>query len=243
MKAHTEIATLGGEVGCTFSTKEDGDVSLDMKLPDAMKSQKGGGNGDVMKHMVESIVGTLIKPFLVPADLVASQYDIAARDDKGRTVVDLTRFSDKAAWESATLYFSKDGLLEKQVGTPNVDPNDMMAAASAGVEIEITFDYKKRGDQYTIEGGRMTDGMGESTVKISYYDLEGQAPLPMELEMTTPMVTEPVVIALHDYVLNGKAIVATARKPETKTEPKPVAKEPAKPAPPASDPPKPADPK
>ena len=235
MNSHSEIAMLGGEVGCKFAVKEDGDVALDITLPEAVEKQYGAGQLEGIKNSVASQVGGLFKPFLVPADVMTKQYDLVSRVENGKTVIEITRFADKATWDKATLFFNADGLLEKQVGTPNLDPGDPMARMNAGAEIEMTVEYKKRGELYTIEAGKITQPIGDSTVKFTYFEIDGQSPLPKELEITMPLMPDALVVSLYDYLLDGKAVPETARKVETKSDAPPAktddAKTPAEPAP------------
>jgi hypothetical protein len=235
MNSHCELQMLGGEVGCKFSMKESGDIALDVVLPEAVREQYGDAQLVDIKKTAAGWVGGYFRPFLVPLDVTTKQYDLASRTEDGRTIVDLVRFAEHAAWEKATLWFSKEGLLEKQVGTPNVDPDDPLAAMNAGAEIELTIDYKKRGELYTVEGGKLVEPLGESTVKLSYYEIPDKAPLPKELAVTTPMMPDTLVIALHDYVLDGKAVAGTARKRDEPAPASPPAPktEPAKPSEPA----------
>ncbi len=232
MTSHCDVQMMGGEVGCRFTIK-DGAVALDVSLPEAVRKQYGEGQLREFKTAAASMVGGIFKPFLVPADAMAKQYDLASRVEKGKTIVELTRFADGAAWDKATLTFNADGLLEKQVGTPNVDPDDPMGAVNAGAELETTFEYKKRGDLYTIESGKIAAPMGESSVTIEYYEIAETAPLPKQLTVTTPLIPDPLLMSVHDFVLDGKKIAGTERK----EDPKPAKPKPADPAKPA-DPPK-----
>lgn len=235
MNSHCELQMLGGEVGCKFSMKESGEIALDVALPNSVRQQYGDAQLAEIKKTASGWVGGYFRPFLVPLDVMAKQYDLSSRTEGGKTIVEFARFADGAAWEKATLRFNQDGLLEKQVGTPNVDPNDPMSAMNAGAEIEMTIDYKKRGELYTVEGGKIVEPLGESTVKLTYYDIAGRAPLPKELEVTTPMMAEPLVISIHDFVLDGKAVAGTERK---RAEPAPATPPAAKPEP--AKPPEPA---
>lgn len=231
MDSHCELAMFGGEVNCRFSLKPGGEVALDIKLPEAATQQYPEEQLDFFKKQAETLVGSLMKPFLVPADAMAKEYDLEAKEVDARTTVSLARFAERAVWDRATLWFNADGLLEKQVGTLNVDPNDPMSQSMAGVEIETTFEYAKRGDRYTIETGRMVQPMGENVVKLKYFEIEGQAPLPREIEVTTPYFAEPILIVLHDFVVDGKPVKGTERKAAeaAKTPEKPAETAPAKP--------------
>jgi hypothetical protein len=228
MNSHTDVAMMGGEVGCRFTVKADGVVDVDVTLSEAMKQQIAGG-GEGVKKAAAKMVGGVFKPFLVPADVVAKQYDLSSRVDGGKTVVEMKRFSDDAAWETATLWFSADGLLEKQVGTPHVDPNDPMSAMNAGAELETTLEYKKRGDLYTIESAKILQPMGEAGVKFSYYELPGVSPLPRQIDLSDPMIGE-LAIAVHDIVVDGKKVAGTERKEEPKPAPTPTPGTPPAPA-------------
>jgi hypothetical protein len=234
MNSHCDVQMMGGEVGCKFTIKDGGNVTMDIKLPDAVREQYGEAQLANFKNGAKSLIQNVFKPFIVPADAMAKQYDLAARVENGKPVVELTRFADDATWDKLTLWFNADGLLERQKGTPNPDPNDPMAAMSAGDEIETTIAYAKHGDVWTIEGAKITQAIGESTVKLAYYDIAGQSPLPKELTFATPMTPEPVVVGLTDYVLDGKPVPETARKEEKKPDPAPAKKpDPGKPADPA----------
>jgi len=85
--------------------------------------------------------------------------------------------------------------------------------------------------------------IGESTVKFVYYEIKDQAPLPKQLEVATPMLPEPLVIALHDFVVDGKAVPGTARPLEKKAEPAASKPDEPKPEAPKPEPPKPDGPK
>jgi hypothetical protein len=234
MNSHCDVQAMGGEVGCKFTVKEDGTVTTDVSLSDAAKAQFGGQIKQ-FKAGVASQVDGVFRPFIVPADVMMKQYDLSSRVEKGKTVVEIARFADAGAWDKATLTFNEEGLLEKQVGTLNVDPNDQMGAMNAGVEIETTIAYKKRGDLYTIESATINHpAMGESTVKASYFEIAGVSPLPKELDFNSPLFGE-IAIAVHDFVVDGKKIAGTERKDEPK--PAPVAPKSAQPATP-QDPPK-----
>jgi hypothetical protein len=239
MGSHCDVPMLGGEVGCKFHLKSTGEIALEIALPEAATQQYPPEQLKGIKDQAANWIGGMFKPFLAPLDALAKQYDLASSVKEGKTLVEMTRFADGAAWEKATLTFNADGLLEKQVGTPNVDPDDPMSAMNAGAEIEMTLEHKKRGDLWTIEAGKIVQPMGESTVKFTYYELKDRAPLPKQLEVTTPMLPEPLVISLHDFVVDGKPVPGTERPPETKPEP---AKK-AQPDPPKPDAPKPGEPK
>jgi hypothetical protein len=227
LNSHCDVQAMGGEVGCKFLVKEDGSVTTDVSLSEAAKQQFGGQLKQI-KSGIASQVDGVFRPFLVPADVMAKQYDLTSRVEKGKTIVEISRFADHAAWDKATLTFNEDGLLEKQVGTLNVDPNDQMGAMNAGVEIETTLSYKKRGDLYTIESATINHpAMGESTVKASYFEIAGVSPLPKELDFNSPMFGE-INVAVHDFVVDGKKIAGTERKDEPK--PAPAAPKPAEPA-------------
>jgi len=233
MMTHADVATLGGEIGCKFVVKEDGTVSVDVTLSEAAKKQFGTQLSQI-KSAVSWMVGAIFRPFLVPADKTAKQYDVSAKTEKDKTLVQIKRFEDAAAWDTGTLTFNAEGLLEKQVGTLNVDPNDEMGALNAGVEIETTLEYKKRGDLYTIESAKFTHpSMGESSVKATYYEIEGSPPFPKELTFNSLMTNE-VVISVHDIVVDGKKVAGTERKVEKPVEKKPA--DPAKPGEPAKPP-------
>jgi hypothetical protein len=235
MSSHCDVQVMGGEVGCKFVLKDDGTVALDVTLPDAVRQQYGDSDEQLagMKKAAAGMVGGMFKPFLVPADVVARQYDLVARVEGGKTIVDMAKFADDAAWDKASLVFGVDGLLEKQTGTPNVDPNDPnpMAAARAGTEIVTTIAHKKRGEFHTIESATIAEPMGETTVAISYYEIAGASPLPRQIDVVSPMLGE-LNIALHDYALDGKKVAGTerkdAKKPETPAPAKPA--EPLKPS-------------
>jgi len=236
MNSHCDVQMMGGEVGCKFTVKDGGTVTLDITLPEAVRQQYGDGQLSTFKNAAKSMVGGMFKPFIVTADAMAKQYDLASRVENGKTVVEMTKFSDDAAWDKSTLWLNADGLVEKQKGVPNVDPNDLNAQMSAGDEIETTFVYAKHGDLYTIESAKISQALGESTIKIAYYDVAGQLPLPKELSISSPVIGE-LLISLTDFVLDGKPVAETARKPDEKPATPPATKpEPQKPA----DPPKPA---
>jgi hypothetical protein len=218
MDSHCEVVQLGGEVGCKFRLQPTGEVALELKLPEAASQQLPPEQIEMIKTQATSLIGGMFKPFLSPIDAAMKQYDLASTAKDGKTVVEMTRFADGAAWEKATLTFGADGLLEKQVGTPVVDKNDPMSAMNEGVEIEVTLTHKKRGELYTIETGKLVQPMGESTVKFDYYEFKDRGPLPKQLEVTTLMLPEPLVISLHDYVVDGKPVAETARPKEKKAE-------------------------
>jgi len=231
MNSHAYVQMAGGEIGCKFNVKEDGTVAIDVSVSDAAMKQFGP-QAKSIKDAIKKQVEGIFRPFLVPMDVTAKQYDLAFRADKDKSVVEMTRFADAAAWDKLVLTFGADGLLEKQVGVPNVDPNDQMGAMYAGVEIETKVEHKKRGDRFTIESATISDPMGESSLKASYYEIPDAAPLPKELVFASPLVGE-ITVSVHDFVLDGKKIAGTERKDETKP-----ATPPAKP----SEPTKPADP-
>jgi hypothetical protein len=215
---------------------KEGDVAFeDMQLPEQVR-QMGGSAEQIasMKKGAAAMIGRFFKPVLVPADVMARQYSLTAKTENGKTVVDMTRFADAAAWDTLKLTFDKDGLLEREVGTPNVDPNDQMGAMLAGAEIETVFTHKKRGDLYTVETAAITDPMGVTTANLDYFEIEGQSPLPKELRMESPLFGQ-MDIHIHDYVVNGTAIAGTARKAEPKPE-KPAAPKAADPVKPAAPP-------
>jgi hypothetical protein len=238
MNSHCEVALLGGEVGCKFHLKSTGEVALEIALPEAAAEQLPPEQLEMIKSQSAAMIGGTFKPFLSPIDAAVKQYDLASSVKDGKTVVELKKFADGAAWEKATLWFNGDGLLEREVGTPCVNPDDPMSAANAGGDIELTLTYKKRGDLWTIESGKIVQAMGESNVKFAYYEFKDRAPLPKQLEVESLMLPEPLVIALHDFVVDGKPVPETARPKETK--PEPVA--PKKDAPKAEEP-KPEQPK
>lgn len=238
MNSHCDVALLGGEVGCKFHLKSTGEVALEIALPEAATQQYPPEQLKGIKTQASNWIGGMFKPFLSPLDALAKQYDLSSSVKDGKTIVEMTRFADGAAWESAKLWFNADGLLEKQVGTPTVDPDDSMSAMNAGAEIEMTLEHKKRGDLWTIESGKIVQPMGESTVKFTYYEFKDRAPLPKQLEVATPMLPEPLVISLHDFVVDGKAVPGTERPAEEKKEPAT-----SKPDAPRPEPTKPAQPK
>jgi hypothetical protein len=228
MNSHCDVQMMGGEVGCKFTVKDGGVVTLDITLPEAVRQQYGDGQLSTFKNAAKGIVGGMFKPFIVTADAMAKQYDLASRVENGKTVIEMTKFADDAAWDKSTLWLNADGLVEKQKGMPNVDPNDVSAMRTAGDEIETTFVYAKHGDLYTIESAKVSQALGESTIKLTYYEVAGQLPLPKEVAISSPVIGE-LSIALTDFVLDGKPVAETARKPDEKPAAKPDAVKPAEP--------------
>ena len=238
MNSHCEVVLLGGEVGCKFRLKPTGEVALEISLPEAAAQQYAPEQLDMIKSQASSMIGGMFKPFLSPIDATMKHYDLASTVKDGKTIVEMKRFADGAAWEKATLTFGADGLLEKQVGTPVVDKNDPIAAMNEGAEVEVTLTHKKRGELYTIETGKLVQPMGESAVKFDYYEFKDRGPLPKQLEVTTMVLPEPLVISLHDFVVDGKPVEGTARPKETKAEAKTPEKETSKPEVPKPDAPR-----
>ncbi len=217
MSAHADVPQFGGEIGCSLSVKETGEVGIEVQMPEASRRQYGDQLAGI-QAAARNMVDKQFKPFLVPADVMAKQYDLSARKDKDKTVVDVVRYADKAAWDKASLTFAADGLLEKVVGMPNIDPNDPMSAMDAGAEVEMTFQYKKRGERSTIESAKVVRPVGETTVKLAYFEPQGSAPLPKQIDIDDPIIGQ-LSILVHDYVLDGKKVAGTERK----DEPKPAA--------------------
>lgn len=233
MSSHCDVALMGGEVGCRFLVKEDGTVELDIKVSEEAIRQAGMNPRDI-KEGAKKKVGGIFRPFFVPADVMAKDYDLASKTENGKTVVEMKRFAEDAAWDTATLWFNADGLVEKQVGMANVDPNDLMGAMDAGVEIETTFEYKKRGDRFTLESVKVAHPTtGESAIKVSYYELPGTAPLPKQIDLNDPLMGE-LSIDIHDFVLDGKKIAGTERKEEPKPAPPAAPPKDAKPTTPTA---------
>jgi hypothetical protein len=218
MNSHTDVAMMGGEVGCKFTLKEGGSVDLDIAVDEAALRQ-AGMNPSQMKAGAKKMVGGIFRPFFVPPDVMAKDYDLASKTAEGRTVVEMKRFADGAAWDTLTLTLNADGLVENQTGMANVDPNDMTAAMDAGVEIETAFEYKKRGDKFTLEAVKISHPVtGESALKVAYYEIAGTQPLPKQIDINHPLLGE-LSIVVHDFVLDGKKVAGTERKEEPKPAP------------------------
>lgn len=225
------IPQLGEAIEISYEFEESKEPKVDVKLPAALTQQIPPEMLDTVKKQVSS---QMRGQSLDRADAKIGDYNLSHKSEGGKTIVTATLFEPKAQFETATYTFNTDGLLEKQVFTMNVDPSDMQAAAMAGAEIEMTFTYAKKGDLWGFDTINTATPMGDMAMKFSWFDLKDTVPLPKTMEMSSPMMPEPMAITFHDFKIDGKAVAGTEKKADApKTEEKPKDAPPAPPAPPA----------
>ncbi len=223
------IPQLGEAIQISYEFEDGKEPKTDVKLPPSLEQQIPPEMHDQVKKQFSSQMGG---QSLEKADAKIGEYNLAHKSEGGKTIVTATLFDDKAQFENATYTFNGDGLLEKQVFTMHVDPSKPEAAMMAGVEMEITFTYVKKGDRWGFDTINTVTPMGDISVKFAWFDLADTIPLPKSMEISMPMLPEPMTITFHDFKVDGKAIAGTQRKVETpKTEEKPKDAPPAPPAP------------
>lgn len=218
-----------------------GGFTLDVEIPDAVKQAYGPEAVEMVRKQFGGLVTTMVEPLFSDAAHEAEAYDLAAKDEEGGVAVLMTPFDDAAAkQERQKLVFGADGILTRVVLTPKVDPEDPNAALMAGVDVDVTLVHEKHGDRWVTSGFTALLPMGEMKSTAKFWDGPGGLPLPKSIELTLPIAPEPFRVDLWDYVLDEKAVEATAKPKEPAAKPaeeKPAApaEEPKKdPAPPAA---------
>jgi hypothetical protein len=200
-----------GNVTLDFSWTEGEGVALEAHLPDSALQQIPPEQVGMWQEQIRSQFAQFFEQAFVSRKREFEQYSLAVRTDGGKKVVDFTRFDDKARWDRKTAYFDADGLVEKEVGQLNLDPDDPQTAMLAGADIELSYKYARRGDLLALESATVLTPMGEIGSKFSYYDLKDGVSLPSRIEVTVAFLSpDPFVVNLHDYELNGKPVEGTA---------------------------------
>lgn len=233
--AEFEMAMFGGAVKLDYRWEKDKTPTVKVDLPEALLAQiPEQAHEQMKKQMGEQIGGQLTERF----DTKLAKYNLSHKAEGGGLVVEITPNDDKCEYETGKLVFDANGLLTKQTVTPHVDPSNPQAAMMAGVEIETTFTHVKKGDHWTIESMTATSPMGDTAMKFAYYEVAGISPLPKSIEISNPMMPEPITVAYHDWEVDGKAVAGTEAKKADAAKPadKPADKPAAKPDAPAKDP-------
>lgn len=221
------LPQLGGETIVLIPHwSSGGKYECEVELPESLAAQIPPEFLGMMKKQLSGQFGDIARMFLGSADERNADYDLEYSEESGKPVVKLTAFAEKAEAESSKAFFGADGLIEKTVTTPKVDPNDPQSQMMAGVEIETTFKHEKLPKGYVVSALSTSTPMGQFDVAMKYHDGPDGLPLAKAIEISSPMLPEPLVMTVYDYVLDGKAIASTA-KPKTE-----------KPATPAPDAPK-----
>ena len=104
------------------------------------------------------------------ADL--KDYNVAYSDDGGKALVTKTAFTEKAEQESEKNWFGADGLLVKSVRVQKANPDDPMAAAMAGAEIETTIRHEKKAAGYVVSGATVAMPAGAAELKVEHYEVD-----------------------------------------------------------------------
>jgi hypothetical protein len=221
-----------------WKSGKDG-FALDVEIPESVKQAYGPEAVAMIQRQFGGLVNQMVAPLFTEAADDADAYDLAAKEEGGAVAVTMTPFDDaRAKQERQKLEFGADGLLSRVVLTPKVDPEDPNAALMAGVDIDVTLTHEKRGERYVTSGFTALLPMGEMKSSATFWDGPGGLPLPKTISLTLPISPEPFRVDLWDYVLDGKAVEATAKpkEPEIRlVEEKSVGEKPApgpeKPAP------------
>lgn len=226
------IPQFGESIQINFWFEEGKEPKTEVKLPKMIEDQLAQLPPEMQEQVKKQFSSQMGGQSLERADAKIGEYNLTHKSEGGKTIVTATLFDDKAQFESATYTFNSDGLLEKQVFTMHVDPSNPQAAMMAGVEMEMTFTYAKKGDYWGFDTINTVTPMGDVGLKFTWFDLKDTIPLPKSMEMNSPMMPEPLAINFHDFKIDGKAIAGTEKKAEApKTEEKPKDAPPAPPAP------------
>lgn len=226
------VPQFGEAIQITFHCEEGKETRTEVKLPAMLEEQLAQLPPEMQEQVKKQFSSQMGGQSLEKADAKIGEYNLSHKSEGGKTIVTATLFDDKAQFESATYTFNGDGLLEKQVFTMHVDPNNPQAAMMAGVEMEMNFTYAKKGDLWGFDTINTVTPMGDVALKFTWFDLKDAIPLPKSMEMTSPMMPEPISIVFHDFKIDGKAVAGTEKKAEApKTEEKPKDAPPAPPAP------------
>jgi hypothetical protein len=223
-------------------TAKDG-FALDIEVSEGLRQQFGEDAVEMIRKQFEGLVKMMVGPLFEEPGRESVHYDLAAKDEEGGVAVTMIPFdAEKAEAEKQTLHFGADGLLRKAVVSPKLDPEDPNSAMMAGVEIEVTVEHERRGEKWISKGFTALLPMGEMKSSATWYEGPGGLPLAKDVELTMPMLPEPVHARLYDYVIDGKKVAGT-EKPKAEAPAAPPAKEPAPadpaaPVPPAKDAPK-----
>ncbi len=219
-----EIPQLGGAIKIDCRWEKGKDATYDVELPEALLQQIPPAMQDMLKKKMGSqMAGKLFEG--MSAHFV--HYDVAGKTTDGKFSIELTPYDEQVEFDKAVLTFDGAGLLEKQVVTPHVDPSNPQAAMMAGMEIESAFKHAKRGDRFVVESMTSSTPMGDQTVAYTYFDVKDQPALVKSLEISSPMMPEPMVMSFHDWEIDGKTVAGTEKKDDAA---KPAEKKDAKPA-------------
>lgn len=235
------IAQFGGEaiqVRPHWNAKSG--LEVEYELPEALAAMVPPERLDAAKAQIKGQLKPLVQPYLDDFMADLPKYSLACKEGDGGTVVTMTAFASDTPDERKVVHFGKDGLIQRLVVTPRIDPNDPSAAMMAGMDLEIAVQHEKRGEKHVLTGYTLTLPMGEIKIAGSYYDGPAGTPIPKAIEISNPMTPEPQVLTFYDWTIDGKAVEGTAKpKPEPK-KPETAAPAPAGPAP--ADPAVPSDP-
>jgi hypothetical protein len=235
--ADFEMAMFGGAVKLDYRWEKDKAPVFKVELPEALLAQVPPEAQDKLKaQMAEQMGGQMSERF----DAKYAKYHLSHKAEGDGVVVDITAIEgEKCEFETGKMTFDSRGLLTKQTVKPHLDPNNPAAQMMGDMELEMAFKYAKKGDQWAVESMTQSGPMGETGMKFSYFEPEGLPALPKSIEITSPMMPEPINVAYHDWELNGKAVPGTelkkaeAAKPADKPADKPVDKPADAPTPPA----------
>jgi hypothetical protein len=242
MSAVGEIEANGMRLGVNPSWSADKGFDMELVPPDAVKEKMaamGKSAEEAMKgqkRQLNLFLG-ISSAFEAPGR-DWSHFDVSFKKQGDDSVVELTAFDDQADAESRSYTFGKDGLLKSSSFAPKMDPDDPQAAMMAGMSLDMTWEFEKKGEKSLLSTRTLSIMGQELPVKFAYWDGPGGSYLPKTLTLSTPQGEQ--VFRFHDYTVDGKFVESTkaeAPKPEAPKEKKADGEKPADK--PAGDPPAP----
>jgi hypothetical protein len=133
----------GGELTVKTSWDRQEGLSLDVTLPKEMTDTMPPQAAEMAKGLFSTWAREALAPAFEAPSQYARHYHVGQRTKGEEQIVELLPFSDEAAAEMQLLHFDENGLCERRVMIPKVDPNDPSQQMMMGVEIETTFTYEK----------------------------------------------------------------------------------------------------
>jgi len=211
-KATNRQLFQGGELTVKVTWKRESGLDLAVTLPDSMVQRLPPEAVEMAKSTFRTWSREALSPAFESPEQYAKDYNVGERKEGERTVVELLPYTADAAAELQLLYFDENGLCERRVMIPRVDPNDPNQQMMVGVEVESSFGYEKIGERYVLKRMSMLLPFGEMLVEYSYYEITGGTPLLKSMSMVTPFAPDPIEVVLSDYSADGQDV------PETKPQ-------------------------
>ena len=212
--AANESMFQGGDLSVRATWKRDGGLELDVTLPKEMTETMPPQAVAMAKSLFKRWSREALAPAFEAPMQYAADYHVNERKEGERSVVELLPFTDHAAAELQLLYFDENGLCERRIMIPRVDPNDPSQQMMMGVEIETSFGYQKVGERSVLKRMSMLLPFGEMLVEYDYYEVTDGPPLLKTVRMATPFAPDPIEVTLHDYTLDGNEVAETKQKVE-----------------------------